>query len=226
MLNDYYKCEATECIRKAPDHVYCQNGKVVLRDPVALDTDGNCPNHLSYWNDEMWACGDGTCVIKDHLCNYNLAPLCPDYSDLLYCRNRTAEKKERGCYGGTASNAYGCLDRSIYRDDSGLDSEESRKRETEKRTIPNSPPNCTGKNTDGYQLYPCTGYYPNTCGIKDICSTDRLRGFVCDDYSSFTCLSKSKAEGCRDIKEWAGLPYFQCNKSGYYETNQIIIHNI
>jgi hypothetical protein len=28
------------------------------------------------------------------------------------------------------------------------------------------------------------------------------------------------------MKEWTGLPYFQCNKSGYYETNQIIIHNI
>ena len=184
---------------------------------VTPDTDGNCPRNRGH---EMWACGDGTCVIKDHLCHFPIAPLCPDYSDLFYCRNRTAEKKERGCLRLYAkyrlSNAYTCLDRSL-KDDSGI----SRKRETRKRRVPNSPPNCTRRGPFGQQLYPCTGYYPNTCGTKDICR-DKIMSGLCTDYSSHTCLSKSKAEGCRDMKDRKGLPYFQCNKSGYYKTNQII----
>ena len=178
------------------------------------DTDGNCPNHQL--GAEMWACGDGTCVFKEYICDYLLAPQCPDNSDLLYCRNRTAEKKERGCKY-VQSNAYTCLDRSL-KDDSGVpEDEESMKRETEKRRVPNSPPNCTENG-----LYPCTGYYPNTCGTKDVCIDYASQFFGrCMDYSSYTCLSKSKAEGCRDMKE-GRRGYFQCNKSGYYKTNQII----
>ena len=187
------------------------------------DTDGNCPSDR--WGHEMRACGDGTCVRKYDLCDYNLAPLCPDYTDLLSCRNRTAEKKDRGYLcSHPLSTAYGCLDRSLRDDSDSPEDEESRKNETEKRTVPNSPPNCTQKDTGGEQLYPCTGYYPNTCGTKDICSFDWLQGGrSCKDFSSYTCLSKSKAEGCRDRAD-GYLPYFQCNKSGYYRTNQHIIH--
>ena len=208
--------------------MYCQNGKVVQQDPVTPDADGNCPRNR--FDFPMWACGDGTCVIESHLCDYNLAPLCPDFSDLLYCRIKTAEMKDRGCRH-RMSNAYRCLDRSLkydsgvpvfYYPNNRYDDEDSKKNETEKRRVPNSPPNCMQKGRGGEKLYPCTGYYPNTCGTKDVCRTVYNLG-VCTDYSSYTCLSKSKAEDCRDIKDtWIDLPYFKCNKSGYYKTNQII----
>ena len=193
--------------------MYCQNGKVLLQDPVTPDADGNCPRDRVGNKWVFWACGDGTCVLKDDLCNYNLAPLCPDFSDLLYCRNRTAEKKERGCLDDKY-NTYTCLDRSLKDDSGSPEDEKSRKRDTEERRIPNSPPNCTQKGPYGEQLSPCTGYYPNTCGVKDECKHEKLVHMACKDYSSYTCLSKSKAEGCRDKKDWTGLPYFQCNQSG------------
>ena len=170
----------------------------------------------------MWACGDGTCVFKHHLCFYPLAPLCPDYSDLLYCRNRTAEK-ERGCLRlRDKVNSYTCLDRSLKEYEESMIRETDKRIvpiETYKRRVPISPPNCTQKGKDGEQLYPCTGYYPNTCGIKDLCWGNT--GVYCYDYSSYTCLSKSKAEGCRNTTFY-NKPYFQCNQSGYYKSNQII----
>ena len=176
---------------------------------VGLDTDGNCSRIYPWGKDargyDMWKCDDGSCVRKDHLCIYHLAPLCLDNSDLFYCRNKTVKREDR-C-DTIDANSYYCLDRFLS-DGYG---------EENKRTIPDTPLSCK-KDKNGVQLHPCTGYYPNTCGYKDKCDPKDLPepgNGSCMDFSSSTCLSKSNAAGCRDMQHFKFGKYFQCNQSGY-----------